>query len=67
MWRYVDLVWTDVSQERIASIFSAEKSTSEEPEWAGGCSLQDYNKSTRRHNKKTEFFIVTAVKTSNPI
>jgi hypothetical protein len=43
MWRRVDLVnWTDVSEERIASIFKLEKSTSEEPAWAGG-------RSTRRH------------------
>jgi hypothetical protein len=38
MWRRVDLVWTDVSEERIASIFRVEKSASEEPAWAGGCS-----------------------------
>jgi hypothetical protein len=38
MWRRVDLVnWTDVSEERIASIFRVEKSASEEPAWAGGC------------------------------
>jgi hypothetical protein len=36
MWRRVDLVWTDVSEERIASIFRVEKSVSEEPEWASG-------------------------------
>jgi hypothetical protein len=36
MWRRVDLVWTDVSEERI-SIFMGEKSASEEPAWAGGC------------------------------
>jgi hypothetical protein len=40
MWRRVDLVWTDVSEERIAYIFRVEKSASEEPAWAGGCSLQ---------------------------
>jgi hypothetical protein len=39
MWRRVDLVWTDVSEERIVSIFRVEKSASEEPAWAGGCSL----------------------------
>jgi hypothetical protein len=37
MWRRVDLVWTDVSEERIAYIFRAQKSASEEPAWAGGC------------------------------
>jgi hypothetical protein len=34
MWRRVDLVWTDVSEERITSIFKVEKSASEEPAWA---------------------------------
>jgi hypothetical protein len=33
MWRRVDLVWTDVSEERIAYIFKVEKSASEEPAW----------------------------------
>jgi hypothetical protein len=40
MWRRVDLVWTDVSEESLASIFRVEKSASEEPTWAGGCSLR---------------------------
>jgi hypothetical protein len=31
MWRCVDLVWTDVSEARIASIFRVEKSASEDP------------------------------------
>jgi hypothetical protein len=39
MWRRVDLVWTDVSEERIASIFRIEKSGSEEPALAGNCRL----------------------------
>jgi hypothetical protein len=38
MWRRVDLVWTDVSEERIASIFSVDKSASEEPTSAATCS-----------------------------
>jgi hypothetical protein len=38
-WRPVDFVWTDVSGERIASIFRLEKSASEEPAWSGGCRL----------------------------
>jgi hypothetical protein len=38
MWRRVDLVWTDVSEERIASVFRVEKCASEEPTWAGGSS-----------------------------
>jgi hypothetical protein len=33
MWGCVDLVWTDVSEERMASIFMVEKSESEEPAW----------------------------------
>jgi hypothetical protein len=31
MWRRVDLVWTDVSEESIASIFRVEKSAIGEP------------------------------------
>jgi hypothetical protein len=31
MWRRVDIVLTDIADERIASIFKAEKSASEEP------------------------------------
>jgi hypothetical protein len=38
MWRRVDFVWTDVSEEPIASIFRVEKYVSEELAWAGGCS-----------------------------
>jgi hypothetical protein len=40
MWRLVDLVWTDVSMERIASILRVKKSAGEEPAWAGGCRLR---------------------------
>jgi hypothetical protein len=52
MWRHVDLVGTEVSEEHIASIFRVEKSASEEPTWAGGSaacifdvlfSLKNYN------------------------
>jgi hypothetical protein len=32
----VDLVWTDVSEERIASIYRLENPAGEEPAWAGG-------------------------------
>jgi hypothetical protein len=55
MWRGVDIVWTNVSEESIASIFRVEKSTSEEASWAGG--LHSATLQT------TAFFIVTAVKT----
>jgi hypothetical protein len=41
MWRRVDLLWTDVSEERIASIFMEEKSASEEPAWTGDHIPQD--------------------------
>jgi hypothetical protein len=37
MWRRVDIVLTDVSEERIASRFRVEKSASEEKAQAGGC------------------------------
>jgi hypothetical protein len=37
MWCRVDLVLTDVLEERIASISGYKKSTTEEPAWAGGC------------------------------
>jgi hypothetical protein len=37
MWRRVDLMWSDVSEAYIASLFRVEKSASEEPAWAGGC------------------------------
>jgi hypothetical protein len=50
MWNRVDLVWTDVSVERITAIFRVEKSAIEETSWAGGCSLQP---------QKTAFFLST--------
>jgi hypothetical protein len=45
MCRRVVLESTDVSEERIASIFRVEKSASEEPAWAGGCRLS----ASRKH------------------
>jgi hypothetical protein len=50
VWYHIDLVWTDVSETRIASIFRVEKSASEEPAWAGGCSILY---SHRRENLKS--------------
>jgi hypothetical protein len=44
MWHRVNLVWTEVSEERIAFIFTVEKSVSEEPVWAGGCILSHQSK-----------------------
>jgi hypothetical protein len=38
MWCRVVLVWTDVSEHRITSIFRVEESASEEPERASSCS-----------------------------
>jgi hypothetical protein len=38
MWHRVDLVWTDVVEECIASNFRVEKSASEESVWPGSCS-----------------------------
>jgi hypothetical protein len=35
MWRRVVLVWTDISEECIASIFKVEKFAREEPAWVG--------------------------------
>jgi hypothetical protein len=43
MWHRVVLVWTDPSEECIASNFRVEKSVSEEPAWAGGCRLADFS------------------------
>jgi hypothetical protein len=68
MWRRVDLVWTDVSEERITFNFSAENSASEEPAWARGYVppkrrfTQDLQGAT---SQTTTFVIDTAVKTSN--
>jgi hypothetical protein len=51
MWRRVDLVRTDVSEEHVAPIFRLEKSASEEPASAGGCRLS--------HQPKTPSYIRT--------
>jgi hypothetical protein len=53
LWRHVDLAWTDVSEERIASIFRVEKSVSEEPAWVGGNRLHGFI------SQKTVFFILS--------
>jgi hypothetical protein len=71
MFRRVDIVLTDVSEELIASIFWVEKSASEEPARAGGCRWRRYVHLKRRFtqyqhdalSQKKAFFIVTAVKT----
>jgi hypothetical protein len=46
VWRCVDLALTDVSEERIASIFRIEKSASGEPASAGGCRLNHQSETT---------------------
>jgi hypothetical protein len=56
MWRSVDVVWTDVSEERIASIFRVEKFASEEPACAGGCCLQRRSPFTPRNIPGTHFY-----------
>jgi hypothetical protein len=49
----IDLVWTDVSEEGIASIFRVEKSAIEKPAWAGGSRRPSetsvHRRSIRRH------------------
>jgi hypothetical protein len=44
MWRCVDLLWTDASEERVTYTFRVEKSAIEEPTWAGGCRLSHQSK-----------------------
>jgi hypothetical protein len=53
MWRRVDLLWTDVSEERIASIFSVEKFGSDEPEWADNRTYMVYVSQIVRYALKT--------------
>jgi hypothetical protein len=40
IWRLIDLVGNDISEEHIASIFRVEKSAREEPARAGGAISQ---------------------------
>jgi hypothetical protein len=60
MWGLVDLVWTDVSEERIASIFRVETSASEEPAWAGGCRLSHLKSYKNISDKNICFTFVTS-------
>jgi hypothetical protein len=53
MWRRVVLVWTDVSEERIASIFRVETSASEDPAWAGGCRLSASRKQPGQEGRES--------------
>jgi hypothetical protein len=64
VWLHVEVVFTDVSEERIASIFRVEGKIRKS---ARKASVRDV-KSRLLHgatSQKTAFFIVTAVKTSN--
>jgi hypothetical protein len=54
MWRCVYLVWTDVSEERIASIFRVKKSASEEPTWTCGSETSVHTRSTWRHTPEDD-------------
>jgi hypothetical protein len=80
MWRRVDLLWTDVSEERIASIFRAEKFTCCSHlltlvfrtriflfwRWWYVPPKRRFTHDLRgATSQKTAFFIVTAAKTSN--
>jgi hypothetical protein len=49
MCRCVDFALTDVSEERIASIFRVEKLASGEPASAGGCRLNRQSETTSNH------------------
>jgi hypothetical protein len=40
LWRHVVSVWTDVSEDCVASIFTAEECAREEPAWTSSCRLQ---------------------------
>jgi hypothetical protein len=77
MWRHVEIVLTDVSEERIASIFRVEykKKSMSEPararetvwRWKWYVPLKRWLTQFLHGatSQKTAFFIVTAVKTSN--
>jgi hypothetical protein len=66
MWRRIDHVWTDLSEERIASIFKIGKPQARNQREQVAAPkrrfTQDLHGAT---SQKTAFFIVTAVKTSN--
>jgi hypothetical protein len=62
MWSRVDLVWADVSEERIAYIFREEKSASEEPAWPGGCRLSMSGLPIGEHYVGFEVFATVTMK-----
>jgi hypothetical protein len=53
MWRRVDLVWTDVSEKCIASIFMVEKFASEPPAHAAS-SLADFSTMKMKATRSSE-------------
>jgi hypothetical protein len=63
MWHRVEVVLTDVSEESIASIFRVEGKIRKSAREASVRNVK--SKLHGATSKKTAFFIVTAVKTSN--
>jgi hypothetical protein len=59
MWRRVDLVWTDVSEERIAPTFRVEQSASEEPVCCN--LLTQYSYLHGATSQKTIFFNIKVI------
>jgi hypothetical protein len=57
MWRCVEFGLTDVSEERIASIFRVEWSASGEQVWAAGCRLQSAQKSWQYYELKCRYSV----------
>jgi hypothetical protein len=53
MWRRVDLVWTDVSEEYIAFIFRVQKYANEEPACAGGQQTEPPVENTQLYKNKS--------------
>jgi alpha-galactosidase/6-phospho-beta-glucosidase family protein len=62
MWHRVDVVLTDISEERMASIFRVED---KKMEMIRSSETLVNTISTRPTSQKTAFFVVTSVKTSN--
>jgi hypothetical protein len=67
MWRRVELMWTDVSEERMTSIIRVEISAAmnqrEHVAADSETSIHTRCTRTRHHNKNTAFYMVSAAKT----